>query len=93
MVCATARSAPMRAYFELDAHPDPKIVYTVRLEIAKINNKPRLRLIIGWGRGSGIHISRARVKAAVGAAKNKNGEDADGRTGSLIKSFRPSAIG
>lgn len=25
MVWATARSAPMRAYFELDAHPDPRI--------------------------------------------------------------------
>lgn len=25
MVWATARSAPMRAYFELDAHPEPRI--------------------------------------------------------------------
>lgn len=68
-------------------------MYTVRLEIAKINNRPKLRLIIEWGSGSGIHISRAKVKAVVGAARNKNGEDADGRTGSLIKSFKPSAIG
>lgn len=26
MVCATARSAPMRAYLEFDAHPDHRIV-------------------------------------------------------------------
>lgn len=25
MVCATARNAPINAYFELDAHPDPRI--------------------------------------------------------------------
>lgn len=93
MVCATARRAPIKAYFELDAHPDPKIVYTVRLEIARINSKPRFRLIIECGSGSGIHIRRARAKATVGVAKNKNGEDADGRTGSLINNFRPSAIG
>lgn len=83
----------MRAYFELDAHPDPKIVYTVRLEIAKMNRSPRLRLIIEWGRGRGIHIRRARVNARVGVAKNRNGEDVEGRTGSLIKSFTPSAMG
>lgn len=38
-------------------------------------------------------MSRARVRAVVGAARNRNGEDADGRIGSLINSFRPSAIG
>jgi len=26
IVCATARIAPRRAYFELDAQPDPRIV-------------------------------------------------------------------
>lgn len=35
----------------------------------------------------------ARVSASTGAAKNRNGEDVDGRTGSLMKSFTPSAIG
>lgn len=25
MVCATARRAPIKAYFELEAHPDPRI--------------------------------------------------------------------
>lgn len=52
-----------------------------------------MRLIIEWGRGRGIHISNAKVKAAVGVTKNKKGDDADGRTGSLINNFRPSAIG
>lgn len=93
MVCATARRAPIRAYFELDAHPDPKIVYTVKLEIAKIKRSPKLRLIIECGIGRGIHIRRARVSARVGVAKNKNGEAVEGRTGSLIKSLTPSAIG
>lgn len=49
--------------------------------------------MIEWGKGRGIHIRRARVNARVGVAKNKNGEDVDGRMGSLIKSLMPSAMG
>lgn len=45
------------------------------------------------GSGSGIHISRARARAIVGVARNKSGEDVDGRIGSLINSLIPSAIG
>lgn len=41
MVCATARSAPRSAYFEFDAHPEPRIEYTARLERARINRIPR----------------------------------------------------
>lgn len=47
IVWATARSAPNRAYLEFDAHPDHKIEYTAKLEIAKINNRPRFILISG----------------------------------------------
>lgn len=93
MVCAIARSAPMRAYFELDAQPDPKIVYTVRLEIARINKRPKFRLMIEWGSGRGIHMRRARVKARVGVIRNSMGDDVEGRIGSLVKSLRPSATG
>lgn len=50
-------------------------------------------LMIECGRGRGIHMSRARARAIVGAARNRNGEDVDGRIGSLMNSFRPSAIG
>lgn len=38
-------------------------------------------------------MSKASVRAIVGVIRNRSGEDIDGRTGSLINSFRPSAIG
>lgn len=41
----------------------------------------------------GAHSVMARVSASIGAAKNRNGDDVDGRMGSLINSFTPSAIG
>lgn len=47
MVCATARRAPIRAYLEFEAHPEPKIEYTARLESARINSTPRFRSVIG----------------------------------------------
>lgn len=93
MVWATARSAPIRAYLELDAHPDPKIEYTARLDSAKINNILRFKSVTGWGIGKGAHKVRARVSASVGVAKNRKGEEVEGRTGSLMNSFTPSAIG
>ena len=47
MVWATARRAPMRAYFEFDAQPEPRIEYTARLERARINRIPRFKSITG----------------------------------------------
>ena len=47
IVCATARRAPMRAYFELEAQPDPRMEYTARLESARMNRIPRLRSMTG----------------------------------------------
>ena len=41
----------------------------------------------------GAHNVRARVSASIGIAKNRRGEEVEGRTGSLIKSLTPSAIG
>lgn len=41
IVCATARRAPINAYFEFEAHPDHKIEYTDRLDTANINNTPK----------------------------------------------------
>jgi len=41
----------------------------------------------------GIQRVRARVRARVGARRNRTGEEVEGRTGSLINSFTPSAIG
>lgn len=93
IVWATARRAPISAYFELDAHPDPRMEYTARLERARINRTPRFKSITGYGIGMGAHNVMASVSARMGVAKNKNGEDVEGRTGSLIKSLTPSAMG
>lgn len=43
--------------------------------------------------GMGAHRVRARVRASIGVARKRNGEDVEGRTGSLMNSFTPSAIG
>lgn len=67
IVCATARKAPIKAYFELEAQPDHRIEYTAKLEVARINKSPMFILINGYGSGSGIHITSAMVRASVGA--------------------------
>lgn len=41
----------------------------------------------------GAHNIRAKVSARIGAVINRKGEDVEGRTGSLINSLTPSAIG
>lgn len=43
--------------------------------------------------GMGAHRVMASVRASIGVSKNNSGEDVEGRTGSLIKSLTPSAIG
>lgn len=78
IVWATARRAPISAYFEFEAQPEPKIEYTARLERARIKRRPKLRSVIGWGRGRGGHKVRARVSANTGAAKKSRGEEVDG---------------
>lgn len=93
MVCATARRAPIREYFEFEDHPDHRTVYTVALDTAIRNKSPKFMLISGSGIGRGVQINSARVKASVGAAINMVGDDWAGASGSLIKSFSPSAIG
>jgi len=54
---------------------------------------PRFRSIIGYGRGRGAHIVRARTRARMGVRINIMGVEDEGRMGSLIKSFKPSAKG
>lgn len=41
----------------------------------------------------GAHRVRARVRASIGVKRNSTGEEVDGRTGSLMNSLTPSAIG
>lgn len=93
MVWATARRAPIRAYFELEAQPEPKIEYTARLDKARINIMPRLRSTMGWGRGRGAQRVSASVRANMGARRKRMGEEVAGRTGSLMNSLTPSAMG
>ncbi|XFF77189.1 hypothetical protein AB1E18_003408 [Capra hircus] len=47
IVCATARKAPMRAYFELEAQPDQRIEYTAKLDIASMKRTPKFMLMRG----------------------------------------------
>lgn len=54
---------------------------------------PRLRSAIGYGSGRGVHRERARVRARMGVSMNRAGDAVEGRTGSLINSFTPSAMG
>lgn len=61
--------------------------------MAKINRIPKFRSVTGCGIGIGAHSIIASVNASIGVAKNRKGDDVDGRTGSLINSFTPSAIG
>lgn len=43
--------------------------------------------------GIGAQSVRASVRANIGVRINRTGEEVEGRTGSLIKSLMPSAIG
>ena len=47
----------------------------------------------GYGIGIGAQRVRARVSASTGVARNRKGDEVEGRTGSLINSLTPSAIG
>lgn len=93
MVWATARNAPIKAYLELEAHPDHRMEYTARLDIASKNSTPRFKSARENGMGKGVQIEIARRRASIGVEMNRMGEEVDGRTGSLIKSFTPSAKG
>ena len=93
MVCATARRAPIKAYLELEAHPDHRIAYTAKLEVARMNRTPIFILMRGMGMGRGIHMVNASVRARVGAIINSMIDDVRGFVGSLINSFIASANG
>lgn len=93
MVWATARNAPIRAYLELEAHPDHRIEYTARLDMVSRNSSPRLRSARGNGIGSGVQIEIARRRASIGVVMKRIGDEDEGRMGSLMNSFTPSARG
>lgn len=78
---------------ELEAQPDHRMEYTAKLDIANRKSRPRLRSARENGRGSGVQMEIARSRARIGVTMNKVGEDVDGRMGSLMNSFTPSARG
>ena len=47
IVWATAQRTLIRAYLEFEAHPDQRMEYRVRLDIASINSTPSFILISG----------------------------------------------
>ena len=47
IVCATARRAPISAYFELEAQPDQRMEYTARLDMANMKRTPKFILMRG----------------------------------------------
>lgn len=67
--------------------------YTARLDIANRNSRPRFRSARGNGKGRGVQIVNASRRANMGVVVNSMGEDEDGRIGSLMNSFTPSATG
>lgn len=93
IVCATARTAPIREYFELEAQPEPRIVYTAKLDKVKIKIKDRFIEENWWGKVIGIQIVKAIERANIGDKKKMIEEAEKGFDGSFIKSFTPSAIG
>lgn len=47
----------------------------------------------GKGRGSGVQMVIARRRANIGVIINRYGDEVEGRIGSLMNSFTPSATG
>lgn len=77
----------------MDAHPDHRMEYTAKLDMARMNKSPRLRLIRGLGMGRGVHKRRAVIKARAGAITYRVVVEVAGFEGSLVNSFIASAKG
>lgn len=77
----------------MEAHPDHKIEYTARLDMASRNSRPRFRSASENGRGRGVQTEIARIRASIGVVRNMIGEEVEGRIGSLMNNFTPSARG
>lgn len=61
--------------------------------MAKRKRRPKFRSARGNGRGRGVQIVIASSRARIGVVMKRRGEEVDGRIGSLMKSFTPSAAG
>lgn len=61
--------------------------------MARRKRRPKLRSVSEKGRGRGIQIVIARRRASMGVRRKRMGEEVDGRIGSLMNNFTPSATG
>ena len=61
--------------------------------MARRKRSPRFKSVKENGKGRGIQIVRARRRASIGVIMNRRGDEVEGRIGSLMKSFTPSATG
>lgn len=61
--------------------------------MAKRKRRPKFRSVRENGRGRGIQIVSAKRRASMGVIRKRNGEEVDGRIGSLVNSLTPSATG
>jgi hypothetical protein len=67
MVWAIPRSAPNKAYLELEHHPAIKVVYTFILETHKKYSTPYIKKDEGLECGNKVHNISARISPRIGA--------------------------
>lgn len=61
--------------------------------MARRKSRPRFKSARGKGSGRGVQMVRASSRARIGVMVKRKGEEVDGRIGSLINNFTPSATG
>lgn len=88
-----ARKVPNRAYFEFDAQPAMRVVYTLILERHRNIISPYLNRTMGEGYGGRAHIISDRRSINIGANMNEVRLEKRGVNFSLINNFMASAIG
>ena len=93
IVWAALRRAPRRAYFEFEAHPAIKVVYTLKLERHKKSKIPNSINTEGLEWGYSAHSIRARNSPSIGATKKGAILAKEGEVNSFVKSFKASARG
>lgn len=93
IICATPRTAPNKAYFELEDHPAVNKGYTANLDTDMINKKDKLMFNELSGKKATLHNNNIINKNLNGEKWNINLLAKNGLKVSLIKSFIPSANG
>src|SRR3989338_3907401 len=73
-ICAAERTAPRKAYFELDAQPAMMMPYTPSEVIASRYNRPAFRLVSTTPslNGTTAHAASDGASAMIGAMTNRN---------------------